>query len=65
MQEIKVKNDAGLKVYINGVPKLENIPKDILDCFIDCMSQQICDEIEKRKNASCNDTTKEKTSDTL
>lgn len=31
MEEIIVKgNDTGLKVYVNGAPKIESIPKDEL-----------------------------------
>ncbi len=35
MQEITVKNnETGLKVFINGVPDLKQIPKDVADAFI-------------------------------
>ena len=31
MEEIKVKNELGLKVYINGVPDMEFIPEEIME----------------------------------
>lgn len=35
MQEITAKNNvSGLKVYINGVPDVRQIPKDVADAFI-------------------------------
>lgn len=35
MQEITIKNNvSGLKVFINGVPDVKRIPKDVADAFI-------------------------------
>lgn len=33
MKEIQISNDLDLKVYINGVPDLTNIPQDPTDGF--------------------------------
>ena len=35
MQEITIKNNvSGLKVFVNGVPDVKRIPKDVADAFI-------------------------------
>ena len=34
MEEIKVKNELGLKVYINGTPDLTNVPPDFIEELI-------------------------------
>ncbi len=34
MEEINIKNELGLKVYINGVPDVTLIPEDITEDFI-------------------------------
>ena len=36
-----VKNKAGLKVYINGVPDIKNIPSEIIECLISFLEQEI------------------------
>ena len=41
MQEIKTENEAGLKVYINGVPNIKNIPLEITECLISFLEQEI------------------------
>ena len=30
MQEIKIKNEIGIKVYINGTPNLTSVPPDFM-----------------------------------
>ena len=41
MQEIKIANKAGLKVYINGVANIKNIPPEITECLISFLEQEI------------------------
>ena len=41
MQEIKTENEAGLKVYINGVPKIKDIPPEITERLISFLGQEI------------------------
>ncbi len=48
MQEIKVKWNEKLKVYINGKPKLEFMPKDVLDSFVNSLYKQVIEKIEKK-----------------
>ena len=49
MQEIKVKGNEKLKVYINGKPQLEFMPKDILDSFVNSLYKQVIEKVEKKK----------------
>ena len=53
MEEIIVKgNDTGLKVYVNGVPKIENIPNDELTPLIVSLELVVSNHFEnyqKRK----------------
>ena len=41
MQEIKIENKAGLKVYINGIPDIKNIPQEITECLISFLENEI------------------------
>ena len=42
MQEINIKNNpSGLKLFINGVPQIELIPKDQLGLVINTLEKQI------------------------
>lgn len=41
MEEIKIKNELDLKVYINGVPDIKLIPDDINEGFISFLEQEI------------------------
>jgi hypothetical protein len=42
MQEINIKNNpSGLKLFINGVPQIELIPKEKLDVVINTLEKQI------------------------
>ena len=54
MQEIKVKGNEKLKVYINGKPKLEFMPKDILDSFVNSLYKQVIEKIEKKSEKNFN-----------
>jgi hypothetical protein len=50
MQEIKLsKNPSGLRVFINGVPRLELIPKAQLDIMVNALEKQISEHFEKKK----------------
>lgn len=49
MQEIKVKGNEKLKVYINGKPKLEYMPKDVLDSFVNSLYKQVIEKVEKKR----------------
>lgn len=54
MKEINVKgNDTGLKVFINDVPDLSQIPKNITDALVTTMEMQVSEHYEttqKRKS---------------
>lgn len=48
MQEITVKdNKTGLRVFINGVPNLRNIPKAEMEVFVSALEKQISTHYEK------------------
>lgn len=48
MKEINVKgNDTGIKVFINGVPDLTQIPKDITDTLITVLEFEISENTGK------------------
>lgn len=48
MQEITVKdNKMGLRVFINGVPNLRNIPKAETEVFVSALEKQISAHYEK------------------
>ena len=50
MQKIEVKdNPLGLDVYINGVPDLSLIPKDLMDAFITAITDKILELINTEK----------------
>ena len=49
MQEIKVKGNEKLKVYINDKPQLGYMPKDILDSFVNSLYKQVIEKVEKKK----------------
>lgn len=47
MKEIQVKgNDTGIKVFINGVPDLTQISKDITDTLVTTLEFQISEHFE-------------------
>ena len=41
MIEIGIKNNANLKVYINDIPNLKNIPKDVTECLVEFLVDEI------------------------
>lgn len=48
MQEITVKeNKTGLRIFINGVPNLHNIPKTEMEIFVSALEKQISAHYEK------------------
>ena len=50
MQEVKVKNnEAGLSVYINGIPKLELVPAEIKELIIVGLELQLTEYFENKK----------------
>lgn len=54
MQEITIKgNKTGLKIFINGVPDLKQIPKDLQNVYISTLAAKAA---EYRKNAPQRDT---------
>ena len=49
MQEITVKdNKTGLRVFINGVPNLRNIPKVEMEVFVSALEKQISSHYDKK-----------------
>jgi len=55
MKEIQVNgNDTGLKVFINDVPDLSQIPKDITDTLITTLEHQISEHLEQVKKRTAN-----------
>ena len=34
MEEVKIKNELNLKVYINGAPDLNSVPRDLMESFV-------------------------------
>ena len=50
MKEIQVKgNDTGIKVFINAVPDLTQIPKNIMDALVTTLEMQISEHFENEK----------------
>lgn len=47
MIEIKTENELGLKVYINGVPDIKEIPSDKLESLLAVLEMQISKYYEK------------------
>ena len=48
MQKIEVKdNPLGLDVYINGVPDISLIPKDLMDAYINTLTERLLEIMEK------------------
>ena len=60
MKEVNIKgNDTGMKVFINGVPDLTQIPKNITDALVTTLEVQISEYYEIKNNQA---RTKEKNS---
>lgn len=50
MEEVKIKNNPlGLKIYINGVPDISQIPKDLMDAFIGVLTEQVLSYISEKR----------------
>ena len=47
MQEITEENELGLQVFINGTPKLENMPQGERESFIAFLEREISDWIQQ------------------
>ena len=47
MIEIEMENELGLKIFINGVPDIKEIPPDKLESFIAVLEMQISKYYEK------------------
>ena len=50
MKEVNIKgNDTGMKVFINGVPDLTQIPKNITEALVTALEVQISEHYEQKK----------------
>jgi len=49
MIEIKTENELGLKVYINGVPDIKEIPPDKLESLLAVLEMEISNYYEKQE----------------
>lgn len=50
MKEIQIKgNDTGIKVFINGVPDLTQVPKEITDTLVTTLEMEISEHFELSK----------------
>lgn len=59
MKELEVKdNPTGLHVFINGIPDIKLIPKDVADCIISALETQIS-ELYKKKGTGFQNTQNE------
>lgn len=47
MEEIKIENELELKVFINGVPDVTLMPKELFDSFIAALELQISESLKK------------------
>ena len=53
MKEIQIKgNDTGIKVFINAVPNLSQIPKNITDAIVTTMEMQISEHFETKRKSN-------------
>lgn len=53
MKEIQIKvNDTGLKVFINDVPDLSQIPKNITDAVVTTLEMKISEHFEQKEKRS-------------
>lgn len=51
MIEIKTENELGLKVYINGVPDIKEIPPDKLESLLAVLEMEISNYYEKQEKS--------------
>lgn len=56
MKELNVKNKLGLKVFINGAPHFEEIPKQDLTAFIDTLANNYEMSVDKKVKNKCTKT---------
>ena len=50
MKKIEVKdNPLGLDVYINGVPDISLIPKDLMDAYINALAERLLEILKAEK----------------
>ena len=50
MKKIEVKdNPLGLDVYINGVPDISLIPKDLMDAYINALTERLLEILKAEK----------------
>lgn len=46
MEELKIENELELKVFINGVPDVTLMSKDLFDSFIAALELQISENVK-------------------
>ena len=51
MIEIKTENELGLKVYINAVPDIKEIPLDKLESLLAVLEMEISNYYEKQEKS--------------
>ncbi len=50
MKEVKIKdNKLGLKILVSDMPKIENIPTDILNLLFEDIEKEILSLLEKKQ----------------
>ena len=49
MIEIEMKNELGLKIFINGVPDIKEIPSDKLESLLAVLEMQISKYYENKE----------------
>ena len=47
MIKIEMENESGLKIYINGIPEIKEIPPDKLESLLAVLEMQISKYYEK------------------
>lgn len=53
MKEVKIKdNKLGLKILVSDMPKIENIPTDILNLLFEDIEKEILSLLEKKQKKS-------------
>ena len=50
MIEIEMENELGLKIFINGVPDIKEIPPDKLESLLAVLEMQISSYYENKKS---------------
>ena len=50
MKKIEVKdNPLGLDVYVNGTPDISLIPKDLMDAYINALTERLLEILKEEK----------------